>query len=645
MGIRSIKSILETEVPCQTNVTCNSSDNPLIKLPSSPLEKIMRKLPFLSMSMLMTACLTATKTEETDTADTENSAYATIADIQSGVIAEGETVTIQNAVITTSITGDEEGFFIQDEGGGEWSGIYVFVGQAGGGIAPIVGDKMTITGSVSEFYDSTQLVVSSAEAMKTTGEADPVPTVLTAMPADWESYEGCLVELTDQEAVSDVNSYGEVELSFGIQMDDLFFSFDTEYGAQYDSVVGVMTYSFEEFKINPRFAADLAGYVEGAGPEAVTVSDVQSGDFENRSVMFENVVVTEATSEDDEEMFWIQDEGGGEWSGLYVFVRANTAAEIEVARGDVVSLSGSIAEFYDQTQLVLEDASDFTLVSSGADTSPVTLSTTPADWENYESVLISLENVEIGAGGDYGVYELVNYPGIQLDDELFRYNVATGDDIALLTGLVSYSYGEFKINPRDADDMSGQVDNGGGDAVVATITELRDGTVTQGSTVTLESVVVTNVGSDKIYVQDPAVTENGGMLLFGTSSLTATVGDEITVTGEITEFYDLLEIVDITDFSVTGTGTVIPVLISAAPSDWEVYESMLVEVAGVTVASGPDSNGNFGTDWDITLSDYWNADLATGVEVDSSYEITGIVNYFSGNYELLTRDNSDIVGN
>jgi hypothetical protein len=106
-----------------------------------------------------------------------------------------------------------------------------------------------------------------------------------------------------------------------------------------------------------------------------------------------------------------------------------------------------------------------------------------------------------------------------------------------------------------------------------------------------------------------------------------------------------LEIVDITDFSVTGTGTVIPVLISATPSDWEVYESMLVQVAGITVASGPDSNGNFGTDWDITLSDYWNADLATGVELGSSYEIAGIVNYYSGVYELLTRDNSDIVGN
>ena len=603
----------------------------------------MRTLPFLSMSMLMTACLTAKTQSETDTDDTENSAYATIADIQSGLIAEGETVTIQNAVITTSITGDEEGFFIQDEGGGEWSGIYVFVGQAGGGIAPIVGDKMTITGSVSEFYDSTQLVVSSAEAMKTTGEADPVPTVLTELPADWENYEGCLVELVDQETVSDVNSYGEVELSMGLQMDDLFFSFDTEYGAQYDSVVGVMTYSFEEFKINPRFAADLAGYVEGAGPEAVTVSDVQSGDFENRSVMFENVVVTEATSEDDEEMFWIQDEGGGEWSGLYVFVRANTAAEIEVARGDVVNVSGSIAEFYDQTQLVLEDASDFTLVSSGAETSPATLSTTPADWENYESVLISLENVEIGAGGDYGVYELVNYPGILLDDELFRYNVATGDDIALLTGLVSYSYGEFKINPRDADDMSGQVDNGGGDPVVATIAEMRDGSVSQGSIVTLSNVVVINVGSDKIYVQDPNVTENGGMLLYGTSSFTANVDDTVTVTGELTSHFDVLQIADITDLSVTGSGSITPVVISATPADWEVYESMLVQVAGVTVTSGPDAYGGFETDQGIKLSSYWNADLANVVSVNGFYAVTGVVSYYYGAYELLTRDNNDVI--
>lgn len=593
----------------------------------------------------MTACLTAKTNTDTDTADTENSAYATIADIQSGVIAEGETVTIQNAVITTPISGDEEGFFIQDEGGGEWSGIYVFVGQAGGGIAPIVGDKMTITGSVSEFYDSTQLVVSSVESMTVTGEADPVPTVLTALPTDWESYEGCLVELTDQEAMSDVNSYGEVELSFGIQMDNLFFNFDSEYGAQYSSVVGVMTYSFEEFKINPRSAADLAGYVEGEGPELVTIADVQSGDFENRSVSFENVIVTEATSEDDEEMFWVQDEGGGEWSGLYVFVRANTAAEIEVSRGDVVNISGSIAEYYDQTQMVLEDASDFTLVSSGADTSSTTLSSAPADWENYESVLISLENVEIGAGGDYGVYELVNYPGIQLDDELFRYSVNTGDMVELLTGLVSFSYGEFKINPRDAGDMSGQVDNGGGDAVIATITELRDGTVSQGSIVTLENVVVTNVGSDKIHVQDPAVTENAGMLLYGTSSFTADVGDTVTVTGEITEYYDLLEIVSITEFSVTGTGSVSPVVISGAPADWDLYESMLVQLAEVTVTSEADSNGNFETDMGVILSDYWNTDLATAVSLNSSYEITGIVNQYSGNYELLTRDNSDITGN
>ena len=37
----------------------------------------------------------------------------------------------------------------------------------------------------------------------------------------------------------------------------------------------------------------------------------------------------------DYSVFWIQDQGAGEWSGLYVFVRENTAAAITVSRGDM----------------------------------------------------------------------------------------------------------------------------------------------------------------------------------------------------------------------------------------------------------------------------------------------------------------------
>jgi predicted extracellular nuclease len=327
---------------------------------------------------------------------------------------------------------------------------------------------------------------------------------------------------------------------------------------------------------------------------------------------------------------------------------SNTAAQIDVARGDVVNLSGSISEYYDLTELTIDDVSGFEKMSSGSDISATVLSAAPADWENYESVLVTLENVNIGPGGEYGQYELANYAGLKLDDELFRYSVAEGDTIEALTGLVYYSYGEFVILPRDADDMTGQVDNGngGGDPTTATITECRDGTVSLGTTVTTTGIV-TNVGGNKLYIQDPAATENGGMLVyFGSTTFTApAVGDEVTATGELTEYYDVLEVViaNEADFTATGsTGSVSPIALSAQPADWEAYESMLVSLDGVTVTAGPDANGNFDTDWGMALSDYWNADLATGVSLNSTYSITGIVNQYSGVYELLTRDNNDI---
>ena len=69
----------------------------------------------------------------------------------------------------------------------------------------------------------------------------------------------------------------------------------------------------------------------------------------------------------------------------------------------------------------------------------------------------------------------------------------------------------------------------------------------------------------------------------------------------------------------------------------------MVELQGVEVTAGPDQYGTFETSFSMGLSDYWNADLATGVSVGSTYTITGFVNHYYSNYELLTRDNNDIV--
>ena len=125
--------------------------------------------------------------------------------------------------------------------------------------------------------------------------------------------------------------------------------------------------------------------------------------------------------------------------------------------------------------------------------------------------------------------------------------------------------------------------------------------------------------------------------------MTAVEGDEVTVTGELDQYFDVLQLSSISDFTVTGTGTVSPLVFTSTPSDWEMYEAMLVQLQNVEVTAGPDQYGTFETDFGIALSDYWNSDLDTGVTVGTSYTITGFVNHFYSNYELLTRDNSDIL--
>jgi hypothetical protein len=69
---------------------------------------------------------------------------------------------------------------------------------------------------------------------------------------------------------------------------------------------------------------------------------------------------------------------------------------------------------------------------------------------------------------------------------------------------------------------------------------------------------------------------------------------------------------------------------------------MFVTLDGVEVTSGPDANGNFATNMGLLLSDYWFAGLSSSVAVGQTYSITGVINQFQGNYELLIKDASMI---
>ena len=521
----------------------------------------------------------------------------------------------------------------------------------GGDFSPIIGDAISLSATVSEFYDYTELVVASSESISVVGEEEVVSTSVSDV-TDWEAYEGCLISLADQTVVSAISSYGEVDLSGGITMDNLFFDFDTEYGAAYTNVTGVISYSYEQFKINPRSESDLEGYTAGSGGDVVTISDIQQNGLVGPAKL-EGVIVSAPPVD---EGFWVQDAGGGSWSGVYVYTD-RVDGDVDVSVGDVLNITGEISEYFDLTELSVGNISDIEAQGTTAEVSAVELTEAPSDWEEYEGVLITLSDVTIGEGGDYGVYNL-NYAGLLIDDEIYDYAVNNGDSFASLTGVVHYTYGEFKLFPRSESDFGTSTGTGEpstepstepGPADSASIMSIQDGTVVVGTEVMVDSAIVTGINSSgsQIFIQDASATEYAGIMVYlGSGGVTVSVGDEVSVTGVVEDYFGRtnLEISSASDVVASGaTGSITPVALTADPTDWEVYEGMLISLSSATLSSEPSQYGvstlaEYSLSVDDSLFDYTTS-AANG---DSFSTVVGIVDEYYG-WVLLPRSGADFV--
>jgi len=388
-----------------------------------------------------------------DTSDTNITSGATIKQIQTGEIAEDETVTLKNVVVTSGITTKGDGFFVQDAGGGEYSGIYVYL-QAGIDTLYIEpGFTVNITGSVTEFYDWTELSVTSETAIEVVGSGTvTTDSVDPASVETWEAWESCLISVGSAEVSEGLNTYNEAVLDNGLKIDDLLWVFDVQAGSTFTNVTGPLGYSYEEWKLFPRSEADLEGYTPPV-IEAATIQEVQQGSASGTVILEEVVVTSPMTSKDGvDNGFFVQAQGGGEWSGLYVY-RQSGFGDYSAEVGDVISLQGEITEFYDSTQIVVKDAEDLTdtettasLVKDSVDPSSVT------DWEAWESCYVSLGALSATSNPDqYG--EVTTDAGINIDNLFFDFQATHGQAWSDVSGVISYSYGAFKIEPRFEADM------------------------------------------------------------------------------------------------------------------------------------------------------------------------------------------------
>lgn len=146
----------------------------------------------------------------------------------------------------------------------------------------------------------------------------------------------------------------------------------------------------------------------------------------------------------------------GEYSGIWVY----TGTDRGYVVGDVLSVCGEIKEFYGLTELDVPAAEVFGYgyvlkTGSGAPLPPhyVTAAQLEADGEPWESVQITItDGMTVPAGFDLGhgewqVFALDGTPLI-FDDYWYDFlNVAEGQCYNNATGIYTYTYGAFKMEP------------------------------------------------------------------------------------------------------------------------------------------------------------------------------------------------------
>jgi hypothetical protein len=195
----------------------------------------------------------------------------------------GQTVTVTGIVTnntygTTSTYPTSTKFYISDPTGGPWSGLYIYV--FGTGVQ--VGDLVTVTGPLSEYYGTTEVVFQSGVTTTqiiSSGNQLPAPVLVptSLMPynssttnppptaAAAEPFESVLCKVENVTATSTPDTHDEFYVTDGSgagQIDNACYLYGHHWagitvGQHWDRIVGIFDYSYYMFGINPRTDADM----------------------------------------------------------------------------------------------------------------------------------------------------------------------------------------------------------------------------------------------------------------------------------------------------------------------------------------------------------------------------------------------------
>lgn len=374
----------------------------------------------------------------------------------------GQTLTTTGVVTGTYTSGTTTlnyGYFLQD-GDGAWNGIHVFQGTNSN--LPAIGNAVQVTGTVAEFNNLTQLTNVTTVVTNPSGTLPNPVTITSLQLSTEEQYEGVLVRILNAECTEQNSGFGMWEINDGsgaAKAHSLMHDFSPTLGADYH-ITGVVNYSFEEFRICYRNAADIEVVNSNVGE--VSISEIQfTTDAAGASPMVGTTVTTSGivTGIRPGDGYFIQD-GSGPWNGIYVYATTNVPNP-----GDLVRITANVSEYFGMTQL--SSISSVEVLSTGNPLPDFTIITSAqVNTEAYEAVLVRVENaVCTNANAGFGMWEINNGTGpAKVDDDIFSFTPTLGTAYNV-HGPVFYSYSEFKILPRFSADVQ---------VYVASINELEN---------------------------------------------------------------------------------------------------------------------------------------------------------------------------
>jgi predicted extracellular nuclease len=439
---------------------------------------------------------------------------ATIYDVNSGKVAEKTKVRIAEVVVTAvdsyanTYAGD---VWVQELKGGQGSGIKLYqpVRTDSGRVSDLKpGDHVRVEGTVKYFAPSTPFNDSDHPNKKYIIELDkgcqitylttkdpPVPAEVTVADLTTDptaqGWEHVLVVVKNVGVTRPVTDpkYGEFQVTGGLPVDDEFYAFTSPNIGDCLSVTGISSY-FYDYKLLPRDQADLG---TGTGcpppPPKVTIKDLQDASSASHPAKGTMVTVTGVVSAVDSRLdtshdppeylgFWIQEEGAAApRSGIYVYYYwfESTAASMKPQLNDIVELTGTYDEYkYSKSTRpdTLPQLTKVYFVKKGTSSNlpqpatiadPSTIATDGSKTRDYLGVLVKVENVEVDSivtttgTTKTPVGIKLKTSGLIVENELFNFMAdpapGPGKKYLAISGVLHYSFDNYKILPRSSADM------------------------------------------------------------------------------------------------------------------------------------------------------------------------------------------------